>query len=235
MRRMRSALFVVPVAAMVLAGCGEDEGSGAEGKDPASAKQGPMQPLSKAQLEKALVSGGDVDGVQLREPEAAELEISEGQVASEAACQPLSTMAGSTAKATANERVAMSYHAESVDGRLWLYAHDLPGAKKVMSELRAAVEACSGGFKTTDEVLVDEFGSTYASVKGHEAPQLGAEAVAYELEADMGGTSMPMHYTVVRVGTAIAAFQGFNAAEPAQGSVPDEVVKAQAEKLADAG
>ncbi|QNS04589.1 hypothetical protein [Streptomyces xanthii] len=218
------------VALTATAGCGggaDDGGKTADkpsAKASATAEPGP-KPLGEAQLKKAALAQGDVKGYRITP--ASEDEIPDVSVpADPASCQAIADLFFVGTEPDAEARVARSViSTEQTDATLLkvgLLAHEEANAKKILAEVREESEKCHA-YEHTDY--------QYKDVKPGETPKLGDEAVAFTLRGDIDGDKMTFGYTVVRSGSTLVVFQALNALGGAEAEVPDEVVKAQMDKL----
>ena len=236
-RRVAVAAVVLPLVG-VLGACGggaqEESKAGAEGKPRAAAaakktqvKKDPgAKPLTEEQLEKAAVVEADLKGFMVEKLPASALDI-QGLTASPESCQPVADMSTFTSDPAPKAVVGRSAGATSgaslgTSSSVALLAHQESDAKAVMSALRDAVEKCGSGFKAD---------LTYKSVKPEPGRTYGDESVSYELMGELDGDKMPLHFTVVRSGSTIAAFYGLNFLNPGKGQVPPELMTAQLGKL----
>ncbi|MTE21443.1 hypothetical protein F0L17_20475 [Streptomyces sp. TRM43335] len=110
-----------------------------------------------------------------------------------------------------------------------LSSYEDGGARKAVADLRAAAEACSGGF--TGGVKGEEqkvIGVEEGKVTG------GDEAFAWTVTAEAEGEPAPFKLAVVRKGGTLATFSSFNMLGVGKGEdyeQPTEVIDAQAKKL----
>ncbi|MEU1229095.1 hypothetical protein [Streptomyces sp. NPDC005828] len=239
MRLNRALPIVAVIPALLLASACSGESAesgekkpkataqGADEKNSAEAKR--IGALDAAQLEKAALTG-KAAGYEARKIAKAEVEAGRDMKSDNKACQPLASLIGGfthlPAVGVAHRSLKPTVATDATVGSMWLASHSEPDATRVMNDLRAAVAACPKGFKT--------LGLTYGKVEGLPAPKLGDEAVGYRITGDIGKQKVPMTYTVVRSGGVIAAFYGVNMLDPKQAAIPEAVVKAQLEKIANA-
>ncbi|MER7950927.1 hypothetical protein ABTY59_26400 [Streptomyces sp. NPDC096079] len=240
MRLHRALPIVAVIPALLLASAcsGESAESGdkkpkatapsADEKNSAEAKR--LGALDGEQLEKAALTGKTA-GFDAKKIAKAEVEAGRDMKADAKACQPLASLIGGfthlPAVATAHRSLQPTDAKNATVGSMWLASHSEADATRVMTELRAAVTACPKGFKT--------LGLTYGKVENLPAPKLGADdTVAYRITGDIGKQKVPMTYTVVRSGGVVAAFYGVNMLDANHAAIPEPVVKAQLEKIADA-
>jgi hypothetical protein len=181
--------------------------------------------LTETQLEKAaLVSGDTKDYTVGKTPEA---DIPTQTVpADPAACQPIADMFFFTSTPKADARVARTLTARSdlnaTVVSLALLAHEQSDAVKAIAGLRAAAKSCTA-YEHTDY--------KYSDVKALTAPELGDEAVSYQLKGSIEGTNVPMTFTIVRSGSTLAAFYAMNVLDADKAQVPADVIEAQLKKL----
>ncbi|MEU2076757.1 hypothetical protein [Streptomyces sp. NPDC013489] len=199
----------------------------ADEKEAAEAKR--LGAFDGKALEKIAITGKTA-GFDAKKIAKAEVEAGRGMQADQKACQPLASLIGGfthlPAVSTAHRSLQPGEATNATVGSMWLSSHSEDAATRVMKELRTAVTECPKGFKT--------LGLTYGKVESLPAPKLGDEAVGYRITGDIGKQKVPMTYTVVRSGGVVAAFYGVNMLDPKQAAIPEAVVKAQLERIADA-
>ncbi|WP_031508869.1 hypothetical protein [Streptomyces megasporus] len=110
-----------------------------------------------------------------------------------------------------------------------LSSYEGDGAEKAVADLRAAADACSGGFN--GGIKGDE-----QKVTGVKAEKVtgGEEAHAWTLTAEHEGDPVPFKLAVVRQGGTLAVFSSYNLASAGSGEdfdLPTAVIDAQAKKL----
>ncbi|MFE1907613.1 hypothetical protein ACFW96_28635 [Streptomyces gardneri] len=239
LRRALPIVAVIPALLAMSACSGESKES--DGKKPmasASAKSPEEKEASEAKrlgaldgkaLEKAAITGRTA-GFDAKKIAEAEVEAGRGMEADKKACQPLASLIGGfthvPAVSTVHRSLQPEKAANATVGSMWLASHSEKNAGRVMKELRTAVTECPKGFKT--------LGLTYGKVENLPAPKLGDESVGYRITGDIGKQKVPMTYTVVRSGGVIAAFYGVNMLDTKKAAIPEAVVKAQLERIADA-
>ncbi|MER5748211.1 hypothetical protein ABT097_33730 [Streptomyces sp. NPDC002225] len=244
LRRALPIAAVIP-ALLAMSAC-SGESADSDGKKPkastsagAKSKQSPEEKeaaeakrlgaFDRKTLEKAAITGKTA-GFDAKKIAKAEVEAGRGMKADKKACQPLASLIGGfthlPAVSTVHRSLQSSEATNATVGSMWLASQSEDNATRVMKELRAAVADCPKGFKT--------LGLTYSKVEGRPAPKLGDEAVGYRITGDIGKQNVPMTYTVVRSGGVIAAFYGVNMLDANKAAIPEPVVKAQLERIADA-
>ncbi|MFF1959266.1 hypothetical protein ACFVWX_20040 [Streptomyces sp. NPDC058220] len=198
-----------------------------EEKEAAEAKR--LGALDGKVLEKVAITGKTA-GFDAKKIAKAEVEAGRGMEADKKACQPLASLIGGfthiPAVSTVHRSLQPGEATNATVGSMWLASHSEENATRVMKELRTAVTECPKGFKT--------LGLTYGKVESLPAPKLGDEAAGYRITGDIGKQKVLMTYTVVRSGGVIAAFYGVNMLDAKKAAIPEPVIKAQLERIADA-
>ncbi|MFI6251406.1 hypothetical protein [Streptomyces sp. NPDC051016] len=209
----------------VLAACG----TGQDAQEGTSA-----EPLSKAALERATLTGTDLDGYEVR-PDLAATSASR-KTAEPAECAPAVQAVGGSSGFAATARTAriVSSTAHGPSAHLTLSSHGSGDAERVIDALRTAAERC-GTFK---DVLVD---FDYAEVQVRPDPGYGDESVSLRLtqlaagSADEEPVRVPYAVVAVRRGATVAMFTTFNRPGGPGGeesaAVPEAVIRAQLKKL----
>lgn len=198
-----------------------------EEKEAAEAKR--LGAFDGKALEKVAITGktANFDAKKIAK---AEVEAGRGMEADKKTCQPLASLIGGfthvPAVSTVHRSLQPGEAANATVGSMWLASHSESNATRVMKELRTAVTECPKGFKT--------LGLTYGKVENLPAPKLGDEAVGYRITGDIAKQKVPMTYTVVRSGGVIAAFYGVNMLDQKKAAIPEPVITAQLERIADA-
>ncbi|WP_199921412.1 hypothetical protein [Streptomyces bicolor] len=243
---VRAAATVV-VSALSLAlvtGCGGESG-GADAKA-----------LSSAELKKALIAEGDVDGYKVSTAEAMKIQtpntvdekckplvqVITGDAPADAAAEaktvatqekkPTDTASKSIEDLSEGEFEDAFNESLSVDVTVvGLSSYDGDGAEKAFKSVSDAVENCAGGF-TADEKSDDGKFTEVAAEKGSGA---GDESVAFALTSDLeDGETGQAHAEVVRHGNTVATYYTMNIGALMTGkayTVPAAVVDAQGAKL----
>ncbi|MEU3398766.1 hypothetical protein [Streptomyces filamentosus] len=239
LRRTLPIAVLVPALLALSACSGESKESGEDGKNSKASAQGGTTAEEKAEAEaerlgavgpgalrKAVLSGKR-NGFEAKTVGTAETGAGKDVKADRAACQPLASLAGGY-----THLPAVSVEHRSLDpleaknatvGSMWLASHSEEDARRVMNELRTAVEKCPKGFRTV--------GLTYTGVRPVPVSALGDEAIGYRITSVVGKENIPMTYTVVRKGGVIAAFHGVNMLTPDDSAIPEPLVKAQLDRI----
>ncbi|MFG2717386.1 hypothetical protein ACGFW5_03625 [Streptomyces sp. NPDC048416] len=102
------------------------------------------------------------------------------------------------------------------------------GAADVLRRLRTAVEACADGFTTRGGDLEP---SAFSEVKELPTPDVGDEAIAYELMGVAQGDPVPMVFQVVRSGTTVVTYYAVDVTGDDTPQIPSQLAVAQAAKL----
>ncbi|WP_428954295.1 hypothetical protein [Streptomyces sp. cg35] len=209
------------LAATAACGSGADDAKSAD----RPAAKAALKPLSEAQLKQAVITEADVKGYRvgaLGKGDIAEVSVP----AKPAACQPIADLfllgTEPDAAAIVARSVTSLTETDTTVIQLGLLAHEEADAKKVLAGLRTASEKCEA---------YEHTGYKYSGVKPRKAPDLGDEAVSYEMTGKIDGETIPMTYTVVRTGSTVASFYAMNILDAKQAEVPGEIIRAQLAKL----
>ncbi|MET9967327.1 hypothetical protein ABZZ80_15735 [Streptomyces sp. NPDC006356] len=243
----------VAVSALTLAlvtGCGGDSGGGSDAKA-----------LSAAELKKAIIADGDVEGYKV-DASGKQLPKSKEQAKStEAQCQPLGyAMAGLPPGDSAVSNAAVmarqdrkkptdtasksleEMSADEVEEALssatdidltvvGLSSYDGDGAEKTFKSVSDAVKNCSKGFP----FVMQGEDQALTEIAEEKASGAGDESVAFTTKSDLGdGDVGTAHVEVVRHGSTIATYYTMNLGlmmTDKTYDVPAAVVEAQAAKL----
>lgn len=242
-RRAVAAAAVVPVLALVSA-CNDDgdasKGSPTSGAPVSpsvspSASPSPDDPgktLTKAQLEKALVTSADLPGYVMNKGNVELMDPAENQKADKAECQPiadqLNTKPSHVRKAYAGTTIAkrgIPVSGSSVQFTSELLSSYEPGeADMVIQELKTALTTCVQ-FKTK----APSGKTTSFLVKPEGEPSVGDAAVSYTLEDVADKAAGVATITVVRTGAVTATYLSIKAA--GHGEMPAGLAAKQNEKL----
>jgi hypothetical protein len=183
--------------------------------------------LTQAELDKAILAQGDVPGFSVGPMEAPP---PQGETPERAECAPLTSVIGGRPEPLAQASAYRQLTGPKDDRPAvseFLTAHGPQGAVNALSRLRAAVEACEGGFKTTGA----EGPSTYTGVKALPVARVGDDAIAYQVTGDFAGAPVPLVFEVVRSGSTLATFYTANFEGPQTPRVPPALLTAQVAKL----
>ncbi|MFI9629143.1 hypothetical protein [Streptomyces sp. NPDC052042] len=250
----RTALAATAACVALLAtACGGgsdsgDKGSDAKGKEPAAAKPADVKALTAAELEKAALAQGDVEGHKIAEAAAKDV-ISKNEIKSEnAACTPLANalMGAEVGEPAALAKRTVVSEPKKKEGlkaeeklkaatditttQLALGSYDGTGAADSIAALRKAATECAGGFEFTTAGAKNKITKvTEAQVKA------GEEATAWTVEMDADGEKLLLKLVGMRQGSSFASFSSMNLAAIGEGGdfeLPTAVVEAQAKKLA---
>ncbi|WP_327179317.1 hypothetical protein OG599_31200 [Streptomyces sp. NBC_01335] len=240
--RILPAAIVLPVLVLASACSADTHEKAAEKKPAATGKESPSKQdeaaekaaenakkigaVPPAELEKAALSGKTA-GYEMKKVSEAEVSAGLDMKADQKECQPLASLAGGT---TSIEPVSLVHRSlaptdaeNATVGSMWLASHSEKNAKQVMNDLRTALKECPKGFKT--------LGLAYKAVKRLGDPDLGDEAVSYDITTVVSDQSVPTTYTVVRDGGVVAAFYGVNMLDTKKAAVPENLVAAQLKSL----
>ncbi|MCD9144234.1 hypothetical protein [Streptomyces albireticuli] len=240
--------------ALLVSACGSDNKSEAKDEPKGKASQsapaaGGGKALSKAELEKLMVTEADVPGHKVTEATAADLATAKAVSSDKAECKPLveaMNLHGAGAPTATVTRKVMALpkspstapdaspedKAKAALGALGatitadtLGAHsDEKAAGEALAGLKKAGAACAGGFTVTADG--DKTKMTKVAPADYTA---GDEAVAFTLGLDVEGQTAPTHLVAVRKGSTVATFYALSLT--GQAEQPKAVVDAQVKKL----
>ncbi|MEU9283372.1 hypothetical protein AB0D57_01265 [Streptomyces sp. NPDC048275] len=132
---------------------------------------------------------------------------------------------------------AMNSITDSLGGTITivsLSSYEGEGAKETMTSVSDAVESCAGGFQATAKGETEKF----TKVESEKASGSGDESVAFAVTGNADSDGIVVHGEVVRHGSTVATYYSLSLAAFAEDEaateydVPDELIKAQADKLA---
>ncbi|MEU0025387.1 hypothetical protein [Streptomyces sp. NPDC006335] len=218
-----------------LAGCGTGQDSQADGAtEPTKTSGVQAKPLSKADLERATITGADLVGYDVERDLAAT--SASHKTADPAECAPVMQAVGGSSGFAATARTARIIvpRERGSGAHMTLSSHSPADAQQVIDALRTAAERC----KTFKDIQVD---FDYDAVQLQPDPGYGDDSVSLRLTqlAAFGDGEEPVRvpYAVVAVrqGATVAMFtdsnrpSGPNDDEPA--GIPNAIVKGQLNKL----
>ncbi|MEU6380313.1 hypothetical protein [Streptomyces sp. NPDC046909] len=238
-RNVWARVAAAAVVSVLVAGCGgaEEEPAGTVSSSASASEAaasasvsggGGLEPLTKAELTKALLEQGDLADYQVQDLAAPEAGAAPANTDGEL-CAAVASMllfatsaepvavAGRTVSPTAGDSLGTGTS-------LVLQSYQEADAEQGMADLQASVVGCPDGFELSDDLKA-------SAVKSLDAPDVGDEAVAFRLSGGVLGADTPTAYTVVRSGSTLAIFFAVNLIKPKTVAVPDEVVAAQIGKL----
>ncbi|MER6607607.1 hypothetical protein ABT282_17225 [Streptomyces sp. NPDC000927] len=252
----RTALAATAVCVALLAtacGGGSDSGSGSgdkgadKGKESAAAKP-VAKALTAAELEKAALAQGDVEGHKIAKAAAKDTVSKDDVKSANAACTPLANalMGAEVGEPAAFTRRTVVSEPKKKEGlkpeeilkaamditttQLALGSYDGTGAADSVAALRKAATECAGGFEFTAAGTKNKITKvTEAQVTG------GEEAAAWTVEMAADGEKIQLKLVGMRQGASFASFSSMNLAAMGSGGdfeLPAAVVEAQAKKLA---
>ncbi|MGW1230810.1 hypothetical protein [Streptomyces sp. NPDC001515] len=108
-----------------------------------------------------------------------------------------------------------------------LTSHPKDGAMRLMRDVRDAVRACAGGFRTSGE----DGPSTYSEVKQLPLAPAGQESIAYQVTGSIEGDKVPLVFQLVRTGSTVVTFYVADFIGGKTPELPAGLVAAQAAKL----
>ncbi|MFI5633979.1 hypothetical protein ACIA8E_32330 [Streptomyces sp. NPDC051664] len=255
--KARTAVMAATTAALCLAAvsCGPSGGDSSHGKDrgrassPSSAKPSgddasspPPSPstlpagtgkvLTEAELTEAALATGDLADYEVTPLQGSEdtgTEKAENQ-----ACRPLAAVIDGAPEPAATATVLRTVMDRSEEGKddqtvvtEILTSHPKGAAQQVLRDVRDAVQACAGGFRTSS----DEGPSTYSKVDLLDAPRVGEESIAYQVTGNIEGDKVPLVFQLVRRGSTVVTFYVADFVDATPPELPAEVVTAQLAKL----
>ncbi|MCT9080215.1 hypothetical protein [Streptomyces fulvoviolaceus] len=210
----------------VLAACGSEQGSEKAGVQD--------EPLSEADLERAVITDADLDGYEVERILAAP--SASRRTADPAECAPVVQALGGSSGFTATARVGrmISSKKHGSGASMILSSHSAGDAARVIDAFRTAAERC----KTFKDIGVD---FRYDEVALQPEPDHGDESVSLRLtqlvadSEDEEPIRVPFAVVAVRQGTTVAMFYEFNRPRGPRGTdpavVPEAVIAAQLNKL----
>lgn len=239
---------VAALSLTLLAACsdsGTDEGDSGKGGSGSAAEESKAPTLSAAELEKAALKDGDVEGHKVTEPTATvdQKDVKPGSeecapvayaMVGSVVDEPSATVQRETASDVDPAEAAKSGDVSGLDVTrvlLRLSAYDSAAAQSVMKSLNTSAKACANGFKVT----VDGTTQDVTKVSTATAPQGADEAIAIDFVSEAEAAKIPMKVVVFRKGSTLGYFTALNIASAATGKdfdFPTEIVNAQVKKLA---
>lgn len=251
------ATVVASVLPLVLLAACDGSGAGDDGKAANSASAQPSrsrsaqpaaEPLTAAELKKAVLAKGDVDGYTVITPGKGDIAAQADVRTDQAECAPFAyALSGVTLdKPSATEqRQVTSKATKPTDAStgdlesafdvtttlvsLSSYA-DQDAAQSVIKSLTDAADACAGGFSGTAGGEKQQV----TKIAKNAAPKGADEAVAFTATAVQGDSKGPMKLVVVRQGATVGYFTALNLASFVSGggfAFPTALVTAQLDKL----
>ncbi|MFD7437908.1 hypothetical protein [Streptomyces sp. NPDC059861] len=255
----------VAVSALSLAlvtGCAESGSDDSKGSDSSSAA--PAAPAEKAlgaaELKKLIIAQGDVEGYEVKAPDA-QLPASQSEVkVDKAECEPLAfAMSGlapgepaadarnmATEKKSPTDTASKSME-DMTEGdfedafsdalsvnmtAVGLSSYDGDGTAATFKSVSDAIADCAGGFTLTTKGTAQKV----VKVATEKGSGTGDESVAFSASVEMEGQEAPgtVHAEVVRHGGTLATYYTINMGALLTGEeyeIPATVVEAQAAKL----
>ncbi len=263
-RRTALAASAAALALLATACSGSSDADGKDGKDEKGAANGsssapktPAKALTAAELEKATLTQGDVEGTKVTKAGPADEVPADGVKADKAACLPvahaLSGVAQEGAVATTKRKVidepktdgekSLEDAAKGEGADAFKDAFNLTSTFVALSSyegaagpdafaaLKKAAADCAGGFTATVAGTPTKIVSmTEEKITG------GDEALAWTVTSESDGATTPVKLAALRKGSSVATFFAFNLAaaggEDVTFELPTKVVAAQDKKLA---
>jgi len=232
-----AALVAAPLLLLSVA-CGGSDNQNAEQDSANAADQSPkaaepaVPALDEAGLKKALLADDEATGYQGAAQEQQPLTPK----ADKAECQPLADITAygvdRTPKAQAFASRTFTGSQADTTGHiisLALLSYEGQDAAGTLEGVRSAIAACGGGFETSGNNGGQSI--NYTSVEEGEAQ--GDDMVAVKLVGEAQGAKIPMNFVVTRSGSTLVQFMNLNVSDPAGTPVPEKLVTAQLDKLAE--
>ncbi|WP_369211618.1 hypothetical protein [Streptomyces flavofungini] len=220
-KRVAAAIGVVAAVLLTATGCGDDKKSDSSGD----------RPLTKAELSGAALKQGDVADFKITE-----IDTGKGAAvkAENKSCQPIVDAMYPETSAYEKRVAARSIVQQTKDSRkpaedyrLVVSAAESGAASEdVLTDLKQAVADCGSGFSTDASSMT----SKIRSVKANKS-SAGEDSVDFSLEYQIG---RKVRYVVKRVGASLLNVKAEHISSHTDVAVPQEIVKAQSEKLAKA-
>jgi hypothetical protein len=235
-RQSRAAMATAMLMTfLTLAACESGQGSGAgTASDESKAAGVEDKPMGKADLERVAVTDADLDGYEveriLARPAASR------RTADPAECAPVVQALGGSSGFTATARVGrmISSKDHGPGASVILASHGAGDAARVIDALRTAAKRCGTfkdigvGFRYDEAVL--QPGPGY----GDESVSLRLTQLAAESEDDEP-VRVPCAVVAVRQGATVAMFYALHRPrgpeDRDQAAIPDEIIRAQLDKL----
>lgn len=236
LRRVVALAATVPVLALPLAACSDDgdDGGKSGGADGGGEEGGQTPPLSAAQLKKALLKTGDVEGYQAQPSKVDILgdEDDGGVRADDSACEPVVDIFDTDTK---YERTAYTggtvmrgdFTAGGSVTQLLLSAHKKGDARKWFGDLKKALNECDALSAPLNQGKEKQ----EAKIEPDDGVDLGDDAVQFSLAQKKKESSV---VTVVRTGDNVASYLAFGLEGTAK-PIAKPVAEKQHQKLERAG
>ncbi|MFF0285081.1 hypothetical protein [Streptomyces sp. NPDC005262] len=211
---------------------GDDASPPPPAPSPSTLPAGTGKVLTEAELTEAALATGDVADYEVTPLQGSQdtgTEKAESQ-----ACRPLAAVINGAPEPAATATVFRTVMDRSEEGKddqtvvtEILTSHPKGGAQQVLRDVRDAVQACAGGFRTSS----DEGPSTYSKVELLDAPRAGEESIAYQVTGNIEGDKVPLVFQLVRRGSTVVTFYVADFVDATTPQLPAEVVTAQLAKL----
>jgi hypothetical protein len=240
---------------VLITGCGggsdgKDASEGSEGSNKASSSPATAaKALSAAELEKLLLTQGDVKGFKVTSGDKTLLKSKSELKTDKAECAPLAyamaALAPGETDANASNTVTQAPSPDAaskspgdlsdadIDNAfaikltyVGLSAYQGDGAEKALKAVSDGVKACAGGFGIAAQGEQQKI----TKVTSAKASGSGDESVAFSVDLTADGESTSTATQVVRVGSTVATYYTVSFGKAAD--VPKAVIDAQAAKLA---
>ncbi|MGW1704263.1 hypothetical protein ACWCP8_01570 [Streptomyces sp. NPDC002206] len=211
---------------------GKDTSSPPPPPSPGTLPAGTGKVLTEAELTEAALATGDVADYEVTPLQGSQDTGTEK--AESRACRPLAAVINGAPEPAATATVFRTVMDKSEEGRddrtvvtEILTSHPKGAAQQVLRDVRDAVQACAGGFRTSS----DEGPSTYSKVDLLDAPRVGEESIAYQVTGNIEGDKVPLVFQLVRRGSTVVTFYVADFVDATPPELPAEVVTAQLAKL----
>ncbi|MFB6705538.1 hypothetical protein ACFCW6_12590 [Streptomyces sp. NPDC056333] len=211
---------------------GDDASSPPPLPSPSTLPAGTGKVLTEAELTEAALATGDVADYEVTPLQGSQdtgTERAENQ-----ACRPLVAVINGAPEPAATATVFRTVMDGSEEGKddqtvvtEILTSHPKGGAQQVLRDVRDAVRACAGGFRTSSV----EGPSTYSKVDLLDAPRVGEESITYQVTGNIEGDKVPLVFQLVRRGSTVVTFYVADFVDTTTPELPAEVVTAQLAKL----
>ncbi|WP_327368994.1 hypothetical protein [Streptomyces sp. NBC_01217] len=259
MRRTAVAASTVCLALLATACGGSDSGSGSDGKGSdtkgkeSAAANPAVKALTVAELEKAALAQGDVEGEKIAKATAKDTITADAVTVEKEACTafadalmgaPIGKPAASIQRHSVSEPKkgdkdkqdsadpAEAFQAafDITTTQIGLASYDGKGAEETIAGLRTAATECAGGFAFTAAGTKQK-----VSKITEEQIKAGEEALAWTVLVEQDGEKSPFKLVAFRQGATVVSFSAFNLAAAGGGAdfgLPTALVERQAAKLA---
>ncbi|WP_328887336.1 sensor domain-containing protein [Streptomyces sp. NBC_00316] len=211
---------------------GTPSGSPSALPSPSPLPAGTGRVLTAAELAAAALTTGEVADYEVTPMQGGEETGSEKS--EDLACRPLAAVINGAPEPAATATVFRTVMDKSEEGRddqtvvtEILGSHPKGAAQQVLRDVRDAVQACVGGFRTASA----DGPSTYSKVEQLDAVKVGDESIAYQVTGNIEGDKVPLVFQLVRRGSTVVTFYVAGFLDEATPELPPELLIAQTAKL----